>query len=307
MGDTQGSYYDCGIFDLGFGQATSVSAGSGNCGLLFVNVNQTFIERCTCKNYPGPLFEAYVFEACSALFFSGVEAIGSLSNGFRWTNNCVDMYAVNCLSNSNGATGFLIQDSQGFYFSNLAAWGNYVAWGLVTVGGRGNENLWFTDCIGDTSQQVNWNITNCHMAFFNNCWGSTQKSTTQNIWAGGFLLSGPEVVDLTFTGGAALVNNSHGVSVDNGASRISFIGFRFGGSAGPFGVIGNGVGSNGGDGLFLGTTSNIIVSSCFFCSNNGYGISQGAQASNVNIATCIYIGNTLGDTSSAQKPVAPST
>lgn len=295
IGDSQGNYYDCGVLDLAFGQASSVSAGSGNCGLLMVNVNQSFIERCTCKNFPGALYEGYVFNACSALFYSGVEAANCLANGFRWTNNCVDMYAVNCLSNANGYYGFLIQDSQGFYFNNMAAWGNYVAWGILSIGGPGNKNLWFTDCIGDTSAQVNWNITNCHMAFFNNCWGSTQKDTTQNAWAEGFFLSGSDVVDVTFTGGAAVLNNGHGVFVDGGAARISFIGFRFGGSPGTVAPVGNGIASGGGNGLFLGTTSDIIVNSCYFCSNSGYGLYQSPQAHNVNVACCIYLSNTKGN------------
>ena len=287
FGDGTNIYYSCGAFDLAFGQASGVSAGNGNRGLSMLKMGQSWIERCVCVNYPSALYDGFYFSGCTQLMFSGNEATGCLGSGFYWSNLCVDMYIVNMRSDACG-TGFKIEDSAGFYVTNAAGYSNGAAWSLVTAGGDGNTNLWFTNCLGDTSATVNWNITNCRVAFFDNCWGSTQQSAQANTWASGFYLNGANVKDITFTGGTALYNNAHGVSIDGGAARILFSGFLFGDS-----TNGNGRSASGGNGLFIGTASDIRVVGSLFSGNNGYGLANGGGA-NVDISQSTFLGNLLG-------------
>ena len=299
FGDDVNMYYACGVFDLAFGQASNIMAANGNCGIIMFMIGQSWIERCNCQSYPAPLYDGYVFSGCDQLLFSGNEATGCINIGFYWTNNCGDMYIVNTRSDAN-QFGYQIEDSQGFYITNAAGFMNKSsAWNIVTAGGAGNINLWFTNCLGDTSGAPNWNITNCKVAFFSDCWGSTQISATENAWASGFYLNGPNVTDITFSGGAALINNSHGVAIDGGAARIAFSGFQFGSLRTP--GYGNGRGASGGNGLFIGDASDIKVIGSYLSSNNGYGMSNGS-GTDVFVSNCSFGGNKLGVIS--QPPIA---
>ena len=287
FGDGKSIYYSCGVFDLTFGQASNVPAMSGNRGLAMFQIGQSWVERCICTPYPGAQYDGFYFNNCSQMFFSGNQATGCIDSGFYWTNLCVDMYLVNTRSDGSGI-GFKIEDSAGFYVANAAGYSNGTAWSLVTAGGGGNANLFFSNCIGDTSAQVNWNITNCTAAYFDNCWGSTQQNAQTNTWASGIYLNGPNVTDITFCGGTALYNNCHGVSVDGGAARIIFSGFQFGDV-----TNGNGRSASGGHGLFIGNASDIRVIGSLFSTNTSYGLNNGSGV-NIDVSQCTFLGNHLG-------------
>lgn len=290
FGDGANSYFGCGVFDLTFGQAAGVSASIGNAGLSMLKVGQSWVERCSCIPYPASLYTGFYFNNSSQMFMTGNQATSCMAAGYFWTNNCLDMYLTNSRSDASGI-GFHIQDSAGFYFTNAAGWNNGMAWSLDTAGGGGNSNLFFTNCIGDTSGSVNWNITSATVAFFADCWGSTQQNTQVNTWASGFYLNGTGVRDISFSGGTALYNNSHGMTIDGGATNIQITGFQFG-SPSSIGT-GNGRSASGGHGLFIGNATGVVVDASLFAGNHGYGLNNGSGV-NVDVAHCTFTGNATG-------------
>jgi len=164
-------------------------------------------------------------DACSQSVIRNVQVQNVSHDGFTFQNNCVDIYWSDSRSDSNDGDGIVLDGVQGFYTRAVTAYNNNRAW---VVGGGGGaaqcKNMFFSQCVGDTSSSYNWLIQGLISGMFTDCWGSSNKDTGVNTFATGFYISGVEadVNTLRFTGGGALACNSHGYQVANGADNVTF-------------------------------------------------------------------------------------
>lgn len=292
FGDGVNTFSRCGIVNVAFGQASGVATALGNCGLRGVKISNFSVEDIQVFNFPAALRVGMEFSACSQMYLSDCGVQGCSNNGIYIKDNTLDLYVSNCRSDTNATVGWQIEDSQGLYFVNCSGYGNTGnCWNLSTAGANGNLNLFFVNCIGDTSGSYDWVITQCSVGFFSNCWGSTQQSTVVNTFANGFILNGPKVNDITFMNPSALACNSHGMVVDQ-ATRISIISPQFGSSYQP--GVGNGKGSTG-DGLKItGNASHVYVRGGISTGNSGYAVSIDSGATDIVIDGLYCLGNTAG-------------
>lgn len=292
FGDGVSTFSRCGIVNLAFGQASGVTAVFGNCGLRGVKISNFSVEDIQVFNFPAAPYVGIELSACSQMYLSDCGVQGALSHGIYIKDNTLDLYANNCRSDANAVSGWLIEDSQGLYFVNCSTYSNTVnGWNLATAGADGNLNLFFVNCIGDTSGSYDWSITQCSVGFFSNCWGSAQQNTAVNTFATGFVLNGPLVNDITFTNTSALACNGHGMLIDQ-ATRISIISPQFGSTYRP--GVGNGKGSTG-DGLKItANASHVYVRGGISTGNSGYALSIDSGATDIVVDGLYCLGNTLG-------------
>lgn len=231
FGATGSRVYSRRVENFSVTQASTVTAVSGNQGILFQDCGQFHVNSVFAHALNGgSLYEGFYFTNCSQFELWNVRAQSCLNDNIRFDNNCLDVYWSGGRSDAcvNGS-GIDIRNCQGFYIVNVSCYGNgKYAWHLADGGTAVNRNMWFTNCIGDTSATYNWAIGSLSYGFFSGCWGSTQKSTTTNTSATGFYVvgtSGTGVVNLiTFSGGVATNNNAHGMYLDS-VDSISIQGF----------------------------------------------------------------------------------
>ena len=268
FGDGTNTYNRNGISNCAFGQASGVTAVSGNYGFQASKQTNFYLRDVQIFNFPSALFRGYNLDTVSQSYVAGMGVQAALDVG-TYINNGTDLYINSSRSDSNGTTGWLIQDSAGIYCTNCSGFNNTgVGWAISANTGH-NTNFFFVNCIGDTSGSYNWQITDLTESAFYSIWGSTQSSRTVNTFADGIILAGSAVHDVIFNGGSALFNNSHGVAISNSSgmpTNIQFNGFNFGDTA-----HGNGQAAGG-----------------------GYGLEVDAAATTVNVIGGQSIGNTTG-------------
>jgi hypothetical protein len=217
--------YNVGIEDLLFGQKTGVTPVSGNCGVYFNKCGFVILENVLCDNYPSALYDGFNFQGgCSNVKLVDCGSVNTLHNGII-TNLMNDMYATNCNSDGNANIGWYHVDMNGSYFDNCTAYSNSVyGWNLLQGSALYNINGFFINCVGDSSGQLNWDITNATNMVFTNCWGCTQESPATTGYVHGFYVGSSKHID--FIGCKGYNNNGYGVYV-TGSRNISFIGGNF--------------------------------------------------------------------------------
>ncbi len=219
FGDGTTQYNSDGITGCTFGQLMSVVAGPGNVALKLNNLLQMNVQNVTIKNYPSAPYDALIAYNINQTTIDKLYVAGAKNNGIQITSsgspNGGDIFLSNVQSNSNGMDGLNFGDDGGIYADNVTAFGNgRYGWNLYKIS-FGNVNLFFSNCVGDTSGSYNWSITSLNNGQFSNAWGSTQLQTSVNAFAAGFFFAGPDVKNIVMTNPVASYNNSHGIMIFN--------------------------------------------------------------------------------------------
>lgn len=244
-----------------FGQKSGVTPTTGNTGLAANKVGSFHMHDVLVAPFPAALQVGVSWLSVSQSFMDGVNVLGSLSTGIilnGGSGGIGDIYISNSHSDANAGDGWDVTDTGG-YFSAVTAYNNNLSgWNLFKTS-VGNVDLFFSNCVGDTSGTYNWNVTSLREGYFSNSWGSTQQSTSVNTFATGFQFSGPGVVDVTMVNSTAINNNSHGIAIVNSGGmpqNISIVNPVAGDNR-----DGNGKASGGGYGIWVdNAASNIYVS-----------------------------------------------
>ena len=280
-----------GISQFFFGQKSGTTPVLGNCGVKFSKTSNTNVYDILTAEYPAALYDGIVFSGVAAAQINTIKTQGSLNNGVVFNNDCLDMYVIQSKSDGNANNGWDIKYSNGMYFTNCTAYYNNVnAWNIGSGAGATyvTGNLFFENCIGDTSGDHNWYFEDVDSFFMSNCWGSTQKSTSINPFAGGILLFGSNCTNGNLVNCSALYNNGYGLKI-YGARFITSI-------AGQWGRAGNGNGRGGfGAGIGVEDSAQDITINAGNCTANPYGIIITAGVVRCNILG----GNATGNTVSA--------
>lgn len=215
--------YDVGASDLFCGQKSGVTAVAGNAGLRFTKTGNTKIRNISTNGYPIPLYDGIVFDStCSPVYMYGCDFSCNSHNGIT-ANAINDFHITDTKADANGNCGLYSLDMNGSYLTNFTAWNNAIngiffdrstlAW---------NWNLFFTDCVADSSGNSNWIISNATRCVLNGCWGSTQNVATGGY--NGFNLT--SVLNSDLIGCFGVNNNSHGLYA-TGCRRVKVIGGHF--------------------------------------------------------------------------------
>ena len=243
IGDGTTITYNYRVSGLQFATASGVVSAAGNIGLRARKVGQSRFDNLVFTQFPSAGFDGLSLEEVSQSTVTSIFSQNNKRHGV-YMHLCLDIYITNCRSDAN-ITGFNIDDCQGIYCANAAGYANTGnAWWL-SFSAVGNVNLFFVNCIGDTSGGSNWNIQSLKRSTFANCWGSSQINAAVDVTAGGFDLVGSDCSDITFAGGMAFFNNGSGVhliTATGSPSYITFNGMLFGATGVGNGQSGTGYG-----------------------------------------------------------------
>jgi hypothetical protein len=288
FGDGVTIRYRGGIEGLTFAQASGVTPVGGNCGLRFAKWGQAQLSKLTFYEYPAALFIGLVLSEVSQTSLANVSVQGCTSAGITFSK-CLDIYGDQIRSDANGAEGIIFIDHAGAYFSNSTLYGNATdGWKIMTSALAQCNDLFFINCIGDTSGIYNWTISDAKRVFLTNCWGATQLSTIANTYATGFILVDVETVGLTNCVG--VYNNAHGLQIFSG-SNITVNGGFYGTAQNP-----NGRADIFGSGIYVDTgVTDVLIQGANCSSNAAYGIALASSGlSRVQINGCSLRLNTIG-------------
>lgn len=283
IGDNVTRWFRGGVRNLAFSQRSGITPTTNNHGLLVRKMGNWRFENIEVHDFPAALQDGLRFVDVTQSVFVSIGVQECTNSGIIWQDNCIDAYGVNLRSDGNGNNGFEILGCQGFLLVSCAAFGNDShGWALGSQGSQDNANMFFVNCVGDTSGAENWFISELFDAAFTGCWGATQLSTVVNTGAAGFLLSGPSVKSVRFTNCSAHFNNGSGFRLLNDAglpTDITFDNCQAGTTSN--GSNGNGQGGTG-YGYDLGGASNIRILGGIV-QGNATGTVTGTGGSNVSI------------------------
>jgi len=287
IGDGITALFRIKVADLVFAGKTGVTGVAGQVGMKVDKVRHSWFENLTSFAFDTALFDSFVFDDLSQSTLNGFQVQSSLGSGVEIINS-VDLYVSNSRSDGNIGTAWEFKDSEGMYFNNVTAFQNNIAFNITTGTANDSKNMFFTNCIGDSSDSFNWLITNLSIGLFSNCWGTSQKSTSVNTFASGFHMDGADaltgVQNLQFVNCTAVANNAHGYTVTGGAGRVKFINCtgEANGQGGP------------GSGFNISTSTECIVSNSHARSNPDFGIDINVAAANLIVTENHLTANTIG-------------
>ncbi|MBW9430748.1 hypothetical protein FHC77_08320 [Atlantibacter hermannii] len=232
-----------------FGQSSGVPASDGNMAVKFMRCRNLRITDVEAFGFPAKLFNGFVLSDVVGSWVTRVGVQDTGGDGITIKDKCIDLYISSCRSDANANMGWLITDSEGLYISDCTAYGNHGnAWRFNTKGANGNQNIFMSNCIGDTSGYYNWVVEQMTNAVLTSCWGSAQLSQSSNTFASGFIFNGDNVSNISLNQISAYANNHHGVELVK-AKDININAIRSGGDyrAG----VNNGLGGEPSSGLAI--------------------------------------------------------
>lgn len=285
-----GSVFSVNYEDMKFGQASTITAVSGNCA-IYSQAIQSYYRDISISNYPGAPYNGIVLNQGSGAWLNVINISNCLNDGVWMAGGVSDVFMNGVYSNANGAAGFHFTGASGIYGTNVNGYGNGTHAFFFDNIGSVNQFIFGQAWVGDTSGFHNWNCLNLSDSSFSDCWGSTQKSTSVNTNACGLNVTSSNCFNVTFTGFRALTNNGNGVVIDNGADSIQLIGCLVRNS----GRGGLGLNQNGVQLGFTAAVNNCELIGLRCKSNPAYGIFCGAFASDYNIiSSCNTQSNSVG-------------
>lgn len=284
FGDGTTQYQSSSIEDCTFIQKAGVTPAAGNIGLQVSKMSHTLVRNLVVTGlYQG----VAVNQASVGTTIENSWVVSNLGDGVT-LNNASDVRVLNTSSDGSLGTGFTIIDCAGLYFVASGAYANHGNGFNFSRVGAGNTNFFFDNVGADTSGSDNWAITQLETGSFTNVWAASQISISTNPAATGFLLSGPNVKNLTFNSLQALNNNGDGVHIVNAAGipgEITFNAPTFGGQAG------NGKGGTG-YGLRIDNAATVVKVYGGQSSGNATGpVSYGPLTTGLDITWTDGIGN----------------
>jgi hypothetical protein len=298
FGDGVALYERNSIRNMVFGQASGITAVAGNCAILASKCSNLELEDIQAFQFPSQLYDGIIFDGVVQSYVSDIGLQGCLNKGMYLHNQTFDVYFTNgrCDANKYGVN---IRDCQGIYIANWSCFANTEnGWLLNTSGSSANNQfIFFTSCIGDSSQEHNWKIEQLSVSTLTACWAASHGDVT--VFGGnfdGFHLSGLDVEEVSFISCIAIANNRHGINLDY-ANRIQIIGGLYGSASVPtaFGGLGFRNGQAGaGSGIHINQCNRVTINGAKSEVNASYGISVQAGASDVNISNCWLKFNATG-------------
>lgn len=221
IGNGATKIFDCNAKNLSFANASGVIGTADQMAMLVNNVGQSEFYDIEVGQYPAKLSRGLKFVLCSQCYLDGLEVqdVGGVGVAIE---RCNDLYGEAMRSDANGI-GWQITDTNGIYFANVSAYSNDLHGWVLNSDGVLNNNLnhFYTNCVGDSSGQMNWLINQLEESSFVGSWGSTQKNPAAFIFGAGFYLDGPRVRNIKFSSTQAIYNNQHGFHIEQ-ASEIHF-------------------------------------------------------------------------------------
>jgi len=307
FGDNLSLRYGNAISNVSCAQKSGVTPVFGNACLAIYAQGQFRMDHVTVTSYPAAVYDGILAYGVSTGTLHDIWVQNTLNHGITfgstqiggntlWTS---DLYATAMRSDANGAVGFNMFDVQGLYAANWSAYGNGTNGCSFTHGPYSdsfNGNNFLLNVICDTSAADNFYISDLRDSTLTNVWASTQKSTSVNTTASGFVLTTNRVQNISFNNSFALLNNGFGVNVydptgaagTNSPSNIRFNNFVFGSTAGSlahgngasgfgYGLVANGASSMSiTGGLFQGNATGTIslANSATYISRNVSGVTD---------------------------------
>ncbi|GEM_PF-2715913 len=299
FGDGTTLGYRNAIANVIIGGASGLTLAEGNCGLLAVKQSNLSISNVQTFQFPGKLRDGIILDCVTQSYLDRIGLQDAANRNLAIRNQCVDIVATNGRCDA-GAYGVEFRDVQGMYFTNWTCYGNTInGWRMTSdspaLPSYNNRFFFMANCIGDTSGDHNWNISQLSVAIFTACWGSTQLSQMTNLLACGFYLNGADVESITFNACWAISNNGHGIDVDR-ARSVHLSSCMLGSDYAPedYGGEGANNGKGGtGSGLKIGAGAALVsASGGHYEHNSSYGvdIAAGAQAVGLNGVELRYNG-----------------
>jgi hypothetical protein len=298
FGDGTNTYNRNGIYGMLFGQASGVTPVSGNCGLLVTKCSNFVMDNVQTFQFPASLRDGVIYDNVTQSYVSNIGLQACTNAAWLLRNNTFGIFASNGRCDTS-AYGMFIRDCQGLYFTNFDNFGNSInAYNIGNSGAGDTRFFFFTNCIGDSSGEHNWVITELEVGQFTNCWGSTQSEPVTGFNGDGFFISGSNCFDLAFNNCVAVSNNRHGIHIEL-ANRVSITGGTWGSSFNPAFAggqgSGNGVGSTDGSGIFVGQFADRVnITGGHATANQRYGVEVAAGATKVEISNIETRANVLG-------------
>jgi hypothetical protein len=244
LGDGVVITYNYRVSGLSFATASGVVSASGNVGLRARKIGQSNFDDLVFTRYPAANYDGMSLESVSQSTINAIFSQDAKRHGI-YLISCIDLYITSSRSDAN-QYGINFTDCAGCYCANVACYNNATNAFWINYGTSGNHDMFFANCVGDTSGASNWLMASICRSTFVNCWGSTQRAAATNPTAGGFDIVGSGCYDLTFSAGMAMYNNGSGVHLINSGgtapSYIVFNGMIFGSQGLGNGIAGAGYG-----------------------------------------------------------------
>lgn len=263
--------YQSGARGLTFASGAGVAGVAGQCGLYVRKIGKGTFESLSIASSPAKLYDGLKFENVSQSRLDWLHGDDTLNDGI-YIKDCIDIFGHGARADANGRYGFRIVDSEGLYLHAWAAYGNATnAWKIEAGGSADNKHFLFVNCVGDTSGNDNWSITNLARASFVSCWAAAQLSTATNTAACGMHLSTSAVRAIRLISCWFQANNGHGLRLNTNTTApdsVECIGCTFGEDT----PAGNGNGKGG----------------------SGYGLSISNESTNVSVQGGRAAGNATG-------------
>lgn len=213
-----------GVDIRGFQLGSSVTGTAGNL-VSFINTGQCGVYGLTQTAAFGTPWIGIRVTNTSQFMFSDQQWQDCGADGVVF-EDCVDLYLDNSRSDSNTLSGFVFNKVAGIYASNVTAYDNGVHGysALNTYGSpvltTQNQHWFMANCIGDTSGNHNWNITQLAQSRFTACWGASHRVTTVDLH--GIALA--NCIDVELNNCTATNNNASGVVILSGCAHIRITG-----------------------------------------------------------------------------------
>lgn len=213
-----------GVDIRGFQLGSSVTGTAGNL-ISFINTGQCGVYGLTQTAAFGAPWVGIRVTNASQFTFSDQQWQDCGSDGIVF-EDCVDIYIDNSRSDSCDGSGFVFNKVAGVYASNVTAYDNgvhgysalntYASPVLTTQ----NQHWFMSNCIGDTSGNHNWNITQLAQSRFTACWGASHRVATVDLH--GIALA--NCIDVELNNCTATNNNGSGVFILSSCSHIRVTG-----------------------------------------------------------------------------------
>jgi hypothetical protein len=299
VGDGIALYARNAIRNMVFGQASGITAISGNCAILASKCSNLELEDIQAFQFPSQLYDGLILDNVVQSYVSDIGIQNCLNKGMYLHNQTFDVYLSNGRCDAN-KYGFNIRDCQGIYITNWSCFANTEnGWLFNTSGSSANNQFIFcTNCIGDSSREHNWKIEQLSVSTLTTCWAASHGEVV-TVFGGnfdGFHLSGLDVEEVSFIGCIAIANNRHGINLDY-ANRIQIVGGLYGSASVPTAFAGRGFKnglSGAGSGIHINQCDRITVNGAKSETNSSYGVAVQAGATNVDISSCWLKFNVLG-------------
>lgn len=252
LGDGVTGYFSNRVTGCNFQQSGSVVAAAGNYGLVANKQFQVVFDHLI---FSQNLQNGMLLTGSSQAIISNTQGSNAKAGGLDIENGN-DIVISNSRFDANGTFGIQINDTSGFYASNVTSFNNGSnGWHLGTASTCNlsgpnptcNNDGFFSNVVGDTSFSDNWFLEYCQNCVFVNLWGATQKMGGSGNGVKLQSAKSGALIGLSFTNCEFYNNTQSGIVASDGGfgtPNVSLVNCQIGTKSGngAFGVQSNGSG-----------------------------------------------------------------